>query len=235
MIKRTLLVIEHSSGKLKTANLNALSAAQKLGSITALVAGSDIGSVVAQACALKVDKVIAVQNDSLKNQLAEFVAPVIAATVKSGGFSHVVSSHSTAMKNILPRVGALLDVSPIADVVEITSDDTFKRPIYAGNAIAEVKSHDPVKIISVRSTAFPAAEATGGSAAVEKSSVTPADSPTKWLEEALAKSDRPELGSAKIIISGGRGMQNGDNFKILYQLADKLGGAGKLFLFSWCV
>ncbi|MFO6372795.1 electron transfer flavoprotein subunit alpha/FixB family protein, partial [Pseudomonas aeruginosa] len=156
-------------------------------------------------------------------QLPENVAPLIAELGKN--YSHVLAPATTNGKNFLPRVAALLDVDQISEIVEVVSPDTFKRPIYAGNAIATVQSSAAVKVITVRTTGFDAVAAEGGSAAVEQVS-GPADAgKSAFVGEELAKSDRPELTAAKIVVSGGRGMQNGDNFKILYALADKLGAA----------
>ncbi|KAI8907343.1 hypothetical protein EDD86DRAFT_248200 [Gorgonomyces haynaldii] len=224
----TLLVIDHKAGKIASGNLNAVTAAQKLnGKITCLVAGNEGAEEAAkQASQLPgVEKVLLAKDPSLDHLLAEYHSPVIAGLVKNGGFTHVVGAHTAYTKNVFPRVGALLDVSPVPDVIEIESADVFKRPIYAGNAIAKVKSNDPVKVISVRTTAFAASEAQGGSAAVESSAPEKAQSTTKWLQEQIAKSDRPELGAAKVVIGGGRGMKSGDNFELLYKLADKVGGA----------
>ncbi|CRS26721.1 Electron transfer flavoprotein large subunit [Pseudomonas aeruginosa] len=170
-----------------------------------------------------VSKVLVADNAAYAHQLPENVAPLIAELGKN--YSHVLAPATTNGKNFLPRVAALLDVDQISEIVEVVSPDTFKRPIYAGNAIATVQSSAAVKVITVRTTGFDAVAAEGGSAAVEQVS-GPADAgKSAFVGEELAKSDRPELTAAKIVVSGGRGMQNGDNFKILYALADKLGAA----------
>jgi electron transfer flavoprotein alpha subunit len=227
-LNSTLVVIEHKGTKLASSNLHAITAAHALKNpITCLVTGGP--EVAKLASALPgVTKVLSCVDPSLNNQLAEFHAPLITKCAKDLKFSHVVCAHSAYAKNVFPRVGALLDVSPIPDVTEITTPETFKRPIFAGNAIASVKSTDAIKLISVRTTAFAASETTGGSASIEEFAKSDAASTTKWISEEVSKSDRPELGSAKIVISGGRGMKNGENFEMLYKLADKLGGAGTL-------
>ncbi|KAI8900999.1 hypothetical protein BC833DRAFT_646548 [Globomyces pollinis-pini] len=222
----TLLVIEQRAGAAQASNLHALTAANKLGfPITAFVAGtaSQVDAAAKEVAKYPgVTKVLAAKADSLDHSLAEPHADALAAVAKN--FSHVVTAHSPYGKNVFPRAAALLDVSPISDVTSIDSADTFQRPIYAGNAIATVKSTDKIKLISVRTTAFKASAAEGGSASVEDTAVTAAAS-TKWVSEEIVKSDRPELGAAKIIVSGGRGLKSADNFKLMYDLADKLGAA----------
>lgn len=163
----------------------------------------------------------------MAHSLAEIHAPLIQSLAKD--YSHVVAAHSIYAKNIFPRVAALLDVSPIVDVIEISSADEFKRPIYAGNAIATVKSKDKIKLVTVRPTAFPPVESTGGSAKISEVQKPDFKASVTWISDEITKSDRPELGSAKVVISGGRGMKNGENFDMLYKLADKLGGAGNAF------
>ncbi len=189
-----------------------------------LVAGQNVAAVAEAAAKVEgVSKVLVADNAAYAHQLPENVAPLIAELGKN--YSHVLAPATTNGKNFLPRVAALLDVDQISEIVEVVSPDTFKRPIYAGNAIATVQSSAAVKVITVRTTGFDAVAAEGGSAAVEQVS-GPADAgKSAFVGEELAKSDRPELTAAKIVVSGGRGMQNGDNFKILYALADKLGAA----------
>jgi electron transfer flavoprotein alpha subunit len=159
--------------------------------------------------------------------LAEPSAPVLAELVKSGAFTHLIGPHSATGKNIFPRVAALLDVAQISDVMRIDAPDTFVRPIYAGNAIATVKSHDAIKVFTVRTASFNPVQASGPGAAVEEASVSSASAAgTEWLSESLTKSERPELGSAKRIVSGGRGVKNKENFdSIMTPLADALGAA----------
>nr|KAJ3418082.1 hypothetical protein HK105_000381 [Polyrhizophydium stewartii] len=225
----TLVVVEHKDGKVGTASLNAVTAATKLGGpVTALVAGDGaaVDAAVQQAASIAgVSKVIAAKADAYAHGLPEAHGPLIAAAARAGSFTHVVAAHTAFGKNVLPRAAASLDVAPISDVIEIESADTFKRTIYAGNAIAQIKSKDPIKLMTVRTTSFPAAATGAGSAATEDAPAAEAAGPTRWISEAVVKSDRPELASAKVVVGGGRGMKSGDNFKILYDLADKLGGA----------
>ncbi|MBD9500868.1 electron transfer flavoprotein subunit alpha/FixB family protein [Pseudomonas sp. BGr12] len=220
-----LVIAEHSNGALASATLNTVAAAQKIGGdIAVLVAGQNVaGAAEAAARIAGVAKVLVADNAAYVHQLPENVAPLIASI--AGNFSYVLAPATTNGKNFLPRVAALLDVDQISEIIEVVSADTFKRPIYAGNAIATVQSSAAVKVITVRGTGFDAVAAEGGSAAVEAVS-GPADAgKSAFVGEELAKSDRPELTAAKIVVSGGRGMGNGDNFSILYSLADKLGAA----------
>ncbi|AGI24348.1 electron transfer flavoprotein subunit alpha/FixB family protein [Pseudomonas sp. MT3] len=225
-----LVIAEHNNGALGAATLNTVAAAQKIGGdIAVLVAGQNVGGVAEAAAKIAgVSKVLVADNAAYAHQLPENVAPLIAALVGENGgkgYSHVLAPATTNGKNFLPRVAALLDVDQISEIIDVVSADTFKRPIYAGNAIATVQSSAAVKVITVRGTGFDAAAAEGGSAAVEAVS-GPADAgKSAFVGEELAKSDRPELTAAKIVVSGGRGMGNGDNFSILYALADKLGAA----------
>ncbi|MCP1644160.1 electron transfer flavoprotein alpha subunit [Pseudomonas citronellolis] len=220
-----LVIAEHNNGVLGAATLNTVAAAQKIGGdVAVLVAGQNVGAVAEAAAKIAgVAKVLVADNAAYAHQLPENVAPLVAELGK--GYSHILAAATTNGKNYLPRVAALLDVDQISEIIDVVSADTFKRPIYAGNAIATVQSSAPVKVITVRTTGFDAAAAEGGSAAVEQVS-GPADAgKSAFVGEELAKSDRPELTAAKIVVSGGRGMGNGDNFKILYALADKLGAA----------
>ncbi|WP_448681943.1 electron transfer flavoprotein subunit alpha/FixB family protein [Pseudomonas nicosulfuronedens] len=220
-----LVIAEHNNGALGAATLNTVAAAQKIGGdIAVLVAGQNVGGVAEAAAKIAgVSKVLVADNAAYAHQLPENVAPLIAELGK--GYSHVLAAATTNGKNFLPRVAALLDVDQISEIIDVVSADTFKRPIYAGNAIATVQSSAAVKVITVRGTGFDAVAAEGGSAAVEAVS-GPADAgKSAFVGEELAKSDRPELTAAKIVVSGGRGMGNGDNFSILYSLADKLGAA----------
>ncbi|MGA4532384.1 electron transfer flavoprotein subunit alpha/FixB family protein [Ectopseudomonas chengduensis] len=222
----TILVIaEHTNAALAAATLNTVAAAQKIGGdIHVLIAGANAGAAAEAAAKIAgVAKVLVADNAAYANQLPENVAPLVAELGKS--YSHILAAATSNGKNILPRVAAALDVDQISEIIAVESVDTFKRPIYAGNAIATVQSSAAIKVITVRGTGFDAAAAEGGSAAVEAVS-GPADAgKSAFVGEELAKSDRPELTAAKIVVSGGRGMQNGDNFKHLYALADKLGAA----------
>ncbi|WP_252274085.1 electron transfer flavoprotein subunit alpha/FixB family protein [Pseudomonas subflava] len=220
-----LVIAEHTNAALAAATLNTVTAAQKIGGdIHVLVAGAGCAAAAEAAAKIAgVSKVLVADNAAFAHQLPENVAPLIAELGK--GYSHVLAPATTNGKNFLPRVAALLDVDQISEIIAVESADTFKRPIYAGNAIATVQSSAAVKVITVRSTGFDAAAAEGGSAAVESVGNGADAGKSSFVGEELAKSDRPELTAAKIVVSGGRGMQNGDNFKHLYALADKLGAA----------
>ncbi|KAJ3008155.1 hypothetical protein HKX48_008754 [Thoreauomyces humboldtii] len=224
----TLVLVEHKNDAILLVTLNAITAANKVGGpVTALVAGDKPEAVGKLAAALKgVGKVLVAKNDAYKHALPETLAPLLVASVKAGGFTHVLAAHSAFGKNVMPRAAALLDVNQVSDVMHIESEDTFVRPIYAGNALATVKSKDAIKFLTIRTSAFPAAESTGGTATVEDAAKTEAiTSVTEWLKEDIVKNDRPDLNSAKIVIGGGRGMKSGENFKLLYTLGDKLGAA----------
>ncbi|EJN23287.1 electron transfer flavoprotein, alpha subunit [Pseudomonas sp. GM78] len=218
-----LVIAEHNNAALAAATLNTVTAAQQIGGdIHLLVAGHGAGAVAEAAAQVAgVAKVLLADNAAYAHQLPENVAPLVAELGK--GYSHILAAATSNGKNILPRVAAQLDVDQISEIIAVESADTFKRPIYAGNAIATVQSSAAVKVITVRSTGFDAAAAEGGNAAIEALSLVTDSGRSAFVSEALAKSDRPELTAAKIVVSGGRGMQNGDNFKHLYALADKLG------------
>ncbi|MFC3607210.1 electron transfer flavoprotein subunit alpha/FixB family protein [Stutzerimonas tarimensis] len=220
-----LVIAEHNNAVLAAATLNTVAAAARTGGdIHVLVAGSDCGAIGEAAAKIQgVSKVLVADDAAYANQLPENVAPLIAGLAT--GYSHVLAAATTNGKNYLPRVAALLDVDQISEIVAVESPDTFKRPIYAGNAIATVQSSASIKVITVRSTGFEAVNAEGGSASVVQVPGTGDKGISVFVGEELAKSDRPELTAAKIIVSGGRGMQNGENFKHLYALADKLGAA----------
>jgi electron transfer flavoprotein alpha subunit len=220
-----LVVAEHTNAALVPATLNTIAAAQAIGGdIHVLVAGSGCGAVAdAAAKVAGVAKVLVADNAAFAHQLPENVAPLVAELGK--GYSHILAAATSNGKNILPRVAAALDVDQISEIIAVESADTFKRPIYAGNAIATVQSSAAVKVITVRATGFDPVAAEGGSAAVEAVATGADAGISAFVGEELAKSDRPELTAAKIVVSGGRGMQNGDNFKHLYALADKLGAA----------
>ena len=220
-----LVIAEHNNGVLGAATLNTVAAAQKIGGdIAVLVAGQNVGGVAEAAAKIAgVARVLVADDAAYAHQLPENIAPLVVSIAQN--FTHLLAPATTNGKNYLPRVAALLDIDQISEIVEVLGADTFKRPIYAGNAIATVQSSAPIKVISVRTTGFDAASAEGGSASIEAlGEVFDARSST-FIGEELAKSDRPELTAAKIVVSGGRGMGNGDNFKLLYALADKLGAA----------
>ena len=222
----TILVIaEHTNAALAAATLNTVAAAQAIGGdIHVLVAGAACGAAAEAAAKVAgVAKVLVADNAAYAHQLPENVAPLVAELGK--GYSHILAAATSNGKNILPRVAAQLAVDQISEITAVVSADTFQRPIYAGNAIATVQSSAAVKVITVRSTGFDPVAAEGGSAAVEAVSGAADAGKSAFVGEELAKSDRPELTAAKIVVSGGRGMQNGDNFQLLYKVADKLGAA----------
>jgi len=218
-----LVIAEHDNSSLKPATLNSVTAAQAIGGdIDILVVGSDCQGAAEQAANVAgISKVLVADNAAHAHQLAENVAPLIAEV--GAAYSHVLATATTTVKNILPRAAALMDVQAISEISAVVSPDTFKRPIYAGNVIATVQSSDAIKVLTVRGTAFDAAAADGGSATIE--AVTSAQDAGKsaFKAEEVAKSDRPELTAAKVVVSGGRGMGNGDNFSMIYSVADKLG------------
>jgi electron transfer flavoprotein alpha subunit len=220
-----LVVAEHDNASVKGATLNTVAAAKAIGGdIHVLVAGQGCGGAAEAAAKIAgVSKVLVADNAAYAHQLAENVGLLVAEVGKS--CSHILAPATATGKNFLPRVAALLDVNQISEIIAVISPDTFKRPIYAGNVIATVQSTDAVKVISVRTTGFDAVAAEGGSAAIEAVGAAHDAGVSSFVKEEIAKSDRPELTAAKIVISGGRGMQNGDNFKLLYAVADKLGAA----------
>ncbi|MBD9616801.1 electron transfer flavoprotein subunit alpha/FixB family protein [Pseudomonas sp. PDM07] len=231
----TILVIadysndQQDNNVLAPATFNTVAAAAKIGGdIHVLVAGAGVGAVAEAAAKIAgVAKVLVADNAAYAHQLPENVAPLVAGLVieQRTIYSHVLASATSNGKNILPRVAAQLDVDQISEIISVESADTFKRPIYAGNAIATVQSNAAVKVITVRATGFDPVAAEGGSAVVEAVATVFDEGKSSFVGEELAKSDRPELTAARIVVSGGRGLQNGDNFKHLYALADKLGAA----------
>ena len=222
----TILVIaEHDNKVLAAATLNTVAAAAKIGgSIHVLVAGLGVRSVAEEASKVsRVTKVLVADNSAYSNQLPENVAPLVAELGPC--YSHILAAATSNGKNILPRVAAQLDVEQISEIISVENVDTFKRQIYTGNAIATVQSIASVKVITVRTTSFEPVESVGGSAPIEAVWATHDAGTSSFVVEDLSKSDRPSLTDAKIVISGGSGMQNGDNFKHLYALADKMGAA----------
>ena len=220
-----LVIAEHDNSELKTATLNTVAAGLAIGGeIDILVAGADCESVAESASQIPgVTKVLLANKETYRNCLAENIGNLIVELAE--GYSHILSPATTNGKNFMPRVAAKLDVSQVSDISAVISEDTFERPIYAGNCIATVQSTDSVKVITVRTTGFDACESSGGSA-----TVTAVDNDTNagvssFVKEEIAESDRPELTAADVVISGGRGMQNGDNFSLLNGIADKLGAA----------
>ena len=220
-----LVVAEHDNSKLNQVTLHVIAAAKAIGGdVDVLVAGKDCGAVAeAAAAADGVARALCADAECYAHQLAENMAPLIAELGKN--YSHVLGAHSTAGKNIMPRAAALMDVAMISDIINVESADTFQRPIYAGNAIATVQSEDPIKVLTVRHTAFDPVAREGGAGSVEAVGSEHAAGISEFVDEQLVKLDRPELGAAKIVVSGGRGMGSGENFKILEGIADKLGAA----------
>ncbi|MBC53576.1 MAG: electron transfer flavoprotein subunit alpha [Gammaproteobacteria bacterium] len=220
-----LVIAEHDNAALKPATLNTITAASEIGGdITVLVAGSGCDAVAQAAAAINgVSKVLVADNAAYEHQLPENLAELIADVGKDA--SHILAPATTSGKNLMPRVAALLGVAQISDITAVKSADTFVRPIYAGNALATVQSGDTVKVITVRGTAFDEAAKEGGSGTVEALDNVKSQDVATFVGEELTESERPELTGAKIVISGGRGMQNGENFAMLEKVADKLGAA----------
>ncbi|MBX9633668.1 MAG: FAD-binding protein, partial [Magnetospirillum sp.] len=220
-----LVLAEHEAGQLKASTLNAVTAAVQIGSdVHVLVAGHDVAAVAAAAAQVAgVAKVLVADDAAYAHHLAEPLSALLVGLAK--GYAAVLAPATTNGKNVLPRVAALLDVAQLSDITAVVSADTFVRPIYAGNALATVQSKDAIKVVTVRTTGFEAAAATGGSAVVEAVAAAANPGLSSFVSQALSKSERPELTSARVIISGGRGMQSGDNFHLLEKVADKLGAA----------
>ena len=220
-----LVIAEHDNTELKTATLNTVAAGMVIGGdIDILVAGSDCDTVAESAAQVPgVGKVLLANKETYKNSLAENVGNLVVELAE--GYSHILAPATTNGKNYMPRVAAKLDVSQISDISAVVSEDTFERPIYAGNCIATVQSTDSVKVITVRTTGFDACEASGGSAEITNIDNDTNAGVSSFVKEEIAESDRPELTAADVVISGGRGMQKGDNFSLLNGIADKLGAA----------
>ena len=219
-----LVIAEHDNDSIKTSTLNTVTAAQSIGDdVHVLVAGSSSQGAVAAAAEISgVAKVISADAQAYAHQLPENVAPLLVELAKE--YSHILAASTTTGKNLMPRAAALLDVAQISDIIEVKSEDTFVRPVYAGNAMATVQSSDLVKMITVRTTAY--AEALqGGNATIENCDFVTTQNVATFVSEQLSVSERPELTAASIVISGGRGMQNGENFVLLEKVADKLGAA----------
>jgi electron transfer flavoprotein alpha subunit len=219
-----LVIAEHDNKSLNKATLHAVTAAAQMGGdVSVLVAGHNCGAIAEAAAKIAgVGKVLLAEGEAYASLLPENLANLVVSLAKN--YSHIVAAATSVGKNFLPRVAALLDVAQISDIVAVESPDTFIRPIYAGNALATVQSVDAIKVISVRTTGFDAAKE-GGAAAIENIAAQTDSGLSKLLGQELTKSDRPELAGARVIVSGGRGMGNGENFKLLEPLADKLGAA----------
>ena len=220
-----LVIAEHDNSNLKGSTLNTITAASLLdGEISVLIAGSNMNSVVEEAQTIDgISKILSCDSDSYSNSIAEDLSSLIIAN--SDGYTHILAPATTFGKNLMPRISAKLDSQQISDIISVESADTFKRPIYAGSCIATVKSNDAVKIITVRSTAFDSATLNNSGIEVVDINDEGSSGMSKFVGEELAQSDRPELTAANIVISGGRGMQSGDNFHLLDSIADKLGAA----------
>ena len=219
-----LVIAEHDNHAIKGSTLNTVTAAVALGEVTVLVAGSECAEVGKAAASVEgVKKVLVADAAQFDAQLAENLAALVVSI--AADYSHILAPATSFGKNVMPRIAALLDVAQISDIIAIESPDTFKRPIYAGNAIATVQSKDKIKVITVRTTAFDSAASSGGSAQVESLAAVDDSGLSSLVGRELTKSDRPELAGARAVVSGGRGMGSGDNFKILEPLADRLHAA----------
>ncbi len=220
-----LLIAEHNNKEIKSFTLNAITAASQIDEDLHVLLIGHNADEVAKSLSLvpNVKKVIQVDNEIYENYLAENFTPVVLKQAEN--YSHIVCSANTFGKNLMPRIAALLDTSQVSDIIKVISADTFLRPIYAGNAFATVKSSDAKKCVTIRPTSFEAAQTSGGTAEIIKADTHEASKNTKFIKKEEVKSDRPELGTARIVISGGRGMQSGENFKLITDIADKLNAA----------
>ena len=221
----TLIVAEHDNAALRPVTLSVVAAAQAIGAdFDILVAGHGCDAVAQEAARIGgVGRVLLAQDAAYEHALAENISTLVVEL--ASGYDHILGAHTTTGKNFLPRVAALLDTQMVSDIIGVDAPDTFRRPIYAGNAIATVKSNDATKVVSVRGTGFDPAPADGGEGTVEAVGVAHDAGVSTFVSEEIAKSERPELTAATIVISGGRGMQSGDNFSLLEGIADKLGAA----------
>ena len=220
-----LVIAEHNNIEVKSSTLNTINAASQLGSeIEVLVLGSNIDNISKEISSYQyVSKVIFIDSEKFENAIAENIEPVILSLAEK--YSHILAPATTFGKNVMPRVAVKLDVAQISDIVNIESEDTFIRPIYAGNALATVKSKDTKKVITVRPTSFDVVAKDGGSGIVEQINVDIGESKVEFIDREESKSDRPELSTARIVVSGGRGLQSAENFKLISDIADKLNAA----------
>ena len=220
-----LVIAEHNNTEVKSSTLNTISAASKLGDeIEVLVLGSNIENISKEISSYQhVSKVIFLDSQKFEHAIAENIEPVIVSIAEN--YSHILAPATTFGKNVMPRVSVKLDVAQISDIINIESEDTFIRPIYAGNALATVRSKDPKKVITVRPTSFDVVAKDGGSGVVEQLNFDIGDTKVKFIDREESKSDRPELSTARIVISGGRGLQSAENFKLISDIADKLNAA----------
>ena len=224
---KTLVIIEHDNTSVKQSSFSTIAAAAEIGEVVeAILLGQDVSGALDQLKRSdKLNKIYSLDNEIFKDPIAENVSKAIYKFIEGKGYTHILSPSTTFGKNLSPKISALMDVQQVSDITKVISSDMFERPIYAGNAIAKIKSNDEVKVITVRSTCF---EPVGCSSNVEIENLTfesDKSSLVDFVDYDQSKSDRPELTSAKIVISGGRGMQNGDNFRLLEGIADKLGAA----------
>jgi electron transfer flavoprotein alpha subunit len=221
----TLVIAEHDNQNLKSSTLNTITAATKFDDeIHLIILGNNIDNLTSNCQSLhKVSKILKCDHEKLENFTPEILAPIISNI--SNNYTHILAPASTFGKNLLPRLSALLDVTQISDVIEIQSKNTFVRPIYAGNAISTVKTNQQINLLTIRPTSFDKCEESGGNASIEDIQFIDTQTHTKFIGREVSKSDRPDLGNARVVVSGGRGMENSDNFKLLYELADKLNAA----------
>ncbi len=220
-----LVIAEHDNQTIKTSTLNTITAAQKItDEIHLIILGKDIESLANSAKSIHIlKKVLKCDNENLENFIPEISAPII--TSVASNYSHILAPASTFGKNLLPRVSALLDITQVSDVIDIENENTFIRPIYAGNAISQVQTNQKTNLLTIRPTSFEKCEDSGGEASVEDVSYIETESQTIFVNREVSKSDRPELGNARVVVSGGRGLESSENFKLLYDLADKLNAA----------
>ena len=220
-----LVIAEHDNQNIKTSTLNTITAAQKISDeIHLIILGRGIEALVNDAKSIHVlSKVLKCDNEKLENFIPEISAPIIASV--SSNYSHILAPASTFGKNLLPRISALLDITQVSDVIDIENENTFVRPIYAGNAISQVQTNQKINLLTIRPTSFEKCEDSGGEASIEDISYIENESQTIFINREVSKSDRPELGNARVVVSGGRGLENSENFKLLYDLADKLNAA----------
>lgn len=220
-----LVIAEHDNQNLKSSTLNTITAATKFNDeIHLIILGNSIDNLINNCQYLQeVSKILKCDHEKLENPLPEIMAPIISKISKN--YTHILAPASTFGKNLLPRLSALLDVTQISDVIEIQNNNTFVRPIYAGNAISTVETNQQINLLTIRPTAFDKCEESGGNASTEEVQYLDSETNTKFISREVSKSDRPDLGNARVVVSGGRGMENSDNFKLLYDLADKLNAA----------
>ena len=220
-----LVIAEHDNHNLKSSTLNTITAATKFNDeIHLIILGNSIDNLINNCQSLQeVSKILKCDHEKLENPIPEIMAPIISNISKN--YTHILAPASTFGKNLLPRLSALLDVTQISDVIEIKNNNTFVRPIYAGNAISTVETNQQINLLTIRPTAFDKCEESGGNASTEEVEFLDSETHTKFIGREVSKSDRPDLGNARVVVSGGRGMENSDNFKLLYDLADKLNAA----------